>query len=178
MMRERLLRQSFLHSTGCVTPQGLFLTYFYCSVSHASLLCTGICWAPHRCHTGHSWVRRQLWKINTFTWFLDISSRDSHTFGLPVVSHDGLVLAQAAALKVNLCLCTECSQSPETVYTHLFTCKVWLSPWPESQVVQQSWASTRTSVRSRAVPSIPLTKCSYCILTWESIDILLSISLY
>lgn len=40
--------------------QGLFLTYFYCSVSRASLLCTGTCWAQHRCRTGHSWVRRQL----------------------------------------------------------------------------------------------------------------------
>lgn len=77
-------------------------------------------------------------KVNTHTWPLGISSRDSHTFAFPAVSHDGLVLAQAGALKVNLCLCTEYSQNPETVHTHRFTCRVWLSLWQENQVVQQS----------------------------------------
>lgn len=68
-------------------------------------------------------------KAREHIWPLDISSRDRGcVFAFPAVPHNGLVLAQAGALPVNLCLCTECVQIPKTVHTP-FTCEVWLSLW-------------------------------------------------
>ena len=124
MMLERLLKQSFLYSIRCVRPPiwtlGVCFSLTFIAVSPVPAffalalvgLSTGAVQATAR-------FADSCKKASAYAWPLDISSRNSCVFAFPAVPHDGLVLARAGALTVNLCLCTDCVQSPETVRSPL-----------------------------------------------------------
>lgn len=122
MMLERLLKQSFLHGIGRVRPpiQALracfSLTFIAVSPVPAffALALVGLSTGAVRATAGFADSCKKASACGLTSWHF--IQRQSCIFAFPTVPQDGVVLAQAGALTVNLWLCAECVQSPKTFH--------------------------------------------------------------